>query len=70
MHEMPKTWPEEAKMNLQEVFRFMGRERLGVLTMATNSGQPQAALMGFAVTPPLEINKEKAPASKGGRYIV
>jgi general stress protein 26 len=42
-------------MNLQEVFRFMNTERLGVLTTATKSGQPQAALMGFAVTPELEI---------------
>lgn len=42
-------------MNLQEVFRFMESERLGVLTTATNSGQPEAALMGFAVTPDLEI---------------
>lgn len=42
-------------MDVQEVFRFMDSERLGVLTTATNSGQPQAALMGFAVTPDLEI---------------
>ena len=42
-------------MNLQEVFRFMDSERLGVLTTATSSGHPQAALMGFAVTPDLEI---------------
>ena len=42
-------------MDIQEVFRFMESERLGVLTTATNSGQPQAALMGFAVTPELEI---------------
>lgn len=42
-------------MNVQEVFRFMNSERLGVLTTATNSGQPEAALMGFAVTPELEI---------------
>jgi general stress protein 26 len=42
-------------MNLQEVFQFMNSERLGVLTTATSSGQPQAALMGFAVTPELEI---------------
>ena len=42
-------------MNLQEVFRFLNSERLGVLTTATKSGQPQAALMGFAVTPELEI---------------
>jgi uncharacterized pyridoxamine 5'-phosphate oxidase family protein len=42
-------------MNFQNVFRFMDSERLGVLTTSTNSGQPQAALMGFAVTPELEI---------------
>jgi general stress protein 26 len=42
-------------MNVQEVFPFMDSERLGVLTTATNSGQPEAALMGFAVTPELEI---------------
>jgi uncharacterized pyridoxamine 5'-phosphate oxidase family protein len=42
-------------MNVQEVFRFLDSERLGVLTTATSSGQPQAALMGFAVTPELEI---------------
>jgi general stress protein 26 len=33
----------------------MDSERLGVLSTAANSGQPQAALMGFAVTPELEI---------------
>ena len=42
-------------MNLQEVCRFMDGERLGVLTTATSSGQPEAALMGFALTPNLEI---------------
>jgi len=42
-------------MDLQEVFRFMDNERLGVLTTAAKTGQPQAALMGFAVTPDLEI---------------
>lgn len=42
-------------MDIQEVFHFMDSERLGVLTTCSNSGQPQAALMGFAVTPDLEI---------------
>jgi uncharacterized pyridoxamine 5'-phosphate oxidase family protein len=42
-------------MNLQEVFRFMDSERYGVLTTATNSGQPEAALVGFAVTPDLQV---------------
>jgi len=33
----------------------MDSERYGVLTTATNSGQPEAALVGFAVTSALEI---------------
>jgi general stress protein 26 len=42
-------------MNVGEVFRFMDSERLGVLSTARKSGRPEAALMGFAVTPELEI---------------
>ena len=42
-------------MNLKEIYDFMNAERFGVLTTAANSGQPQAALMGFAVTPELEL---------------
>src|SRR5215475_1713807 len=33
----------------------MNRERLAVLATADDKGQPEAALMGFAVTPELEI---------------
>jgi uncharacterized pyridoxamine 5'-phosphate oxidase family protein len=42
-------------MNVDEVFQFMNRERLAVLATASEDGQPEAALMGFAVTPELEI---------------
>lgn len=42
-------------MNADEVFRFMDGERLAVLATASEDGQPEAALMGFAVTPELEI---------------
>ena len=42
-------------MNVDEVFQFMNRERLAVLATADDKGQPEAALMGFAVTPELEI---------------
>jgi len=42
-------------MNLDEVYRFMDGERLAVLATARGSGRPEAALMGFAVTPELEI---------------
>lgn len=42
-------------MNVTEVYRFMDGERLGVLSTARKDGRPEAALMGFAVTPELEI---------------
>ena len=42
-------------MNVEEVFAFMDEERLGVLSTARRDGQPEAALMGIAVTPELEI---------------
>jgi len=62
-------------MNLQEVFRFMDSERLAVLTTATKSGDPQAALVGFAVTPELEIifdtvrSSRKYPNLKGNPRV-
>lgn len=42
-------------MNVEEVYEFMNRERLAVLGTARKDGRPEAALMGFAVTPELEI---------------
>jgi len=42
-------------MNLREVFEFLNGQRLAVLATADPSGQPEAALMGFAVTPELEL---------------
>jgi predicted pyridoxine 5'-phosphate oxidase superfamily flavin-nucleotide-binding protein len=42
-------------MNMEDVFEFMKGERLAVLSTASEDGHPEAALMGFAVTPDLEI---------------
>lgn len=42
-------------MNKEEVYRFMDAERLAVLATVSEGGQPEAALMGMAVTPELEI---------------
>jgi general stress protein 26 len=42
-------------MNVGEVFQFMNGESLAVLATVAENGQPEAALMGFAVTPELEI---------------
>jgi len=42
-------------MNVEEVFQFMDGERLAVLATVGEDGRPEAALMGFAVTPELEI---------------
>lgn len=51
-------------MNVKEVHEFMNKERLAVLSTVTDSGQPQAALMGMAVTPPLEIIFDTVKSSR------
>jgi general stress protein 26 len=50
-------------MNVEEV-QFMSRERLAVLSTVNDVGQPQAALMGFAVTPDLEIIFDTVKSSR------
>jgi general stress protein 26 len=42
-------------VNIEEVYHFMHGERLGVLATTDPVGRPEAALMGYAVTPELEI---------------
>jgi len=42
-------------VDLAEVYRFMNEQRLAVLATVNSAGQPEAALMGYAVTPELEI---------------
>lgn len=42
-------------MNLKDVYEFMEGERLGVLATVSEDGTPEAALMGIAATPQLEL---------------
>lgn len=51
-------------MNVEETFRFMAGERLGVLATVGEGGRPEAALMGFAVTPELEIIFDTVKSSR------
>jgi general stress protein 26 len=51
-------------MNVQEVYEFMNKERLAVLSTVTRDGQPQSALMGMAVTPQLEIIFDTVKSSR------
>ncbi len=51
-------------MNVQEVFEFMNNQRLAVLATVTDSGRPQAALLGIAVTPQLEIIFDTVKSSR------
>ena len=51
-------------MNVEEVFQFMNCERLAVLATASEDGRPEAALMGFAVTPNLEIIFDTVKSSR------
>jgi len=46
---------KENEMDVAEVFQFMNRESLAALTTVGDNGQPQAAVMGFAVTREREI---------------
>jgi len=51
-------------MNVGEVYQFMKSERLAVLATAKEDGRPEAALMGFAVTPQLEIIFDTVKSSR------
>ena len=42
-------------MNLNEVFKFLDSEKLGVLATVGEDGTPEAALMGVVATPELEL---------------
>ncbi len=51
-------------MNVGEVYEFMKNERLAVLATVAEDGQPEAALMGMAVTPQLEIVFDTVKSSR------
>jgi general stress protein 26 len=51
-------------MDVQEVFRFMNGERLAVQATVEEDGRPEAALLGFAVTPELEIVFDTVKSSR------
>jgi general stress protein 26 len=53
-----------AAMNVNEVYQFMKSEQLAVLATVAGDGKPQAALMGFAVTPQLEIIFDTVKSSR------
>lgn len=51
-------------MDVEEVFAFMSGESLGVLATVAENGQPEAALMGIAVTPEMEIVFDTVQSSR------
>jgi general stress protein 26 len=51
-------------MNVDEVFQFMNGQRLAVLATVGEQMRPEAALMGFAVTPELEIIFDTVKSSR------
>ena len=64
LREWQPTVETEEQMNVGEVYEFMNKERLGVLATAGEDGQPEAALMGMAVTPELEIVFDTVKSSR------
>ncbi len=51
-------------MDVQQVFKFLDGERLGVLATVADDGTPQAALMGVAATPELELIFDTVKSSR------
>ena len=51
-------------MNVQEVYEFTNKERLAVLSTVADTGQPQSALAGMAVTQQLEIIFDTVKSSR------
>ena len=51
-------------MTEADVYQFIARNKLGVLGTIANSGTPQSALVGIAVTPDLEIIFDTVKSSR------
>ena len=51
-------------MNQSELYNFMARCKLAVLSTTAASGSPQSALVGIAVTPGLEIIFDTVKSSR------
>lgn len=51
-------------MTTAELFDFMSKHRLGVLSYVSGQGEPRSALVGIAVTPALEIIFDTVSSSR------
>jgi general stress protein 26 len=51
-------------MNMEEVFKFLDAEKLGVLATARSDGSPEAALMGVVATEELELIFDTVKSSR------
>jgi uncharacterized pyridoxamine 5'-phosphate oxidase family protein len=56
-------------MNLDEVFKFLDSEKLGVLATIGEDGAPEAALMGVAATAELELMFDTVKSSRKYRNL-
>jgi len=52
-----------------ELYDFIGRQRLAVLATAAANGTPQAALVGIAVTPELELVFDTVRSTRKARNL-
>ena len=52
------------KVNVQEAYAFTSKERLAVRSAVTDTGPPQSALPGMAVTQQLEIIFDTVKSSR------
>lgn len=56
-------------MTKPELFEFLSKRRLGVLSSIAADGTPQSALVGIAVTPELEIIFDTVKSSRKYRNL-
>ncbi len=57
-------------MKEMKLFDFIGRQKLAVLATVDPDGSPQAALVGIAVTPQLEIVLDTVDSSRKYRNLM
>lgn len=57
-------------MTKSDIYRFISKQKLGVLGTVSAAGSPQSALVGIAVTPALEIIFDTVKSSRKFQNLV
>ncbi len=64
------TSSKAVNMTKADVYQFISKQKLGVLSSVSSAGTPQSALVGIAVTPELEIIFDTVMNSRKARNLM